>query len=848
MASWLIEETVDISRAPNAQNYAAVRHLLIPGDNLAHTWKLTVNRSGSAYSLSGYTAYAEFLRPDGATVVLEGAISANTITIAFTSACYEYPGAMRALVRVANAAGRVTTLTQRLFRVQSGTTDSIVDPGHIFDTAAALEDRVAAAEALLKSIQTAGTGVDYSQELAATIYELQKISDWFGTHPWEYYPLDSTYASVDATGAITDTTEAATPILTNYIEVPPSGKIEVSWSEKVGNNQITASIWSADRSTFLGQLTRQCRYDDVFSYVFPNDFAGSVALEPGMWVRFQWPNKEDKNFTNMAFRDAYQPDYETVDAAIKALEAADAALGARITGVEENQLNMDIVVEGAARAMDVPAAIRAANAFRGINESVTRRTLTVSPYGWSSVWLSGTVPASTSTYSGLIPFAYTFNAGQPYTIYATGQNEITGLLIRPYEYGVSYVKQNGATVSGVVNGGAVSFVPDETITVDYINAWHDGSLVPQETAVAGELFIMIVPGAYTTDDFSLSAMTDETGTVVPGYWKDALNAAIANAQAQDLALANHGDSFIWLTDYHYPSNANRSPALIKRILAETSIDKVFYGGDTLNSYQSRADALAVFGKFWRLFGGVRMFVTPGNHDNNSNGNPEDQTVVFTAHEVYTQFGRHMEAMGIQTNIGENVDCDAYGITENRRVPANQYYVDNAVQKIRYIFVATFCSNSYDGQKLWLKAVLESTPAGYTVVMLGHSYWNARDWTFRDIEPQLMDVVDAWLATDPDAEFACYLCGHIHTDHSLKIEVPTQSGTTRSYYIIARTTDAYARNHAATMTLGTTTEQAFDVVHIDTAAKNVHIERVGAESQDVIEAGEGTEIVTDWGWV
>ena len=112
----------------------------------------------------------------------------------------------------------------------------------------------------------------------------------------------------------------------------------------------------------------------------------------------------------------------------------------------------------------------------------------------------------------------------------------------------------------------------------------------------------------------------------------------------------------------------------------------------------------------------------------------------------------------------------------------------------------------------------------------------------------MDVVDTWLATDPDAEFACYLCGHIHTDHSLKIEVPTQSGTTRSYYIIARTTDAYARNHAATMTLGTTTEQAFDVVHIDTAAKNVHIERVGAESQDVLPIGEDlTEVRTDWNW-
>ncbi len=913
------------------------------------------------------------------------------------------------MVRMVTASGAVTTIARRLFRVQKDTSTQVVDPGHIFDTAAALEDRVAAAEALLKSIQTAGTGVDYSQELAATIYELQKISDWYGTHPWEYYPLDSTNASVDETGAIT-TSEVL--ILTNYIQVPPSGKIEVSWTEKVGNNKIVASVWSADRSTFLGQIERQCRYDDIFSYVFPDNFVGTLTVEPGMWVRFQWPNKEDKNFTNMAFRDAYQPDYETVDAAIKALSE-------RITGVEAYQQNMDVVLDGMTRAMDIPAEVRTANVFQGIEESVTQRTLTVSPYGWNSVWLAGTIPASGSTYSQLIPFAYTFNAGQTYTIYVTGQSEITGLLVRPY--GANYVKQGGNTVSGIVNGGAVNFVPDSTITVNWINLWHPAGFVAEDTVVAGELFIMIVPSAYTTNGFSLSEriadveekqldmdivvesaaravdvpaeiraanafpgieesvtrltltaspyswssvwlsgtiptdagnysglipfaytfnagqsytmyatgqdeitglqlrphgasyvtqggntvsgfvnggaisfVPDATVTVsgidlwhaagfvsedtavagelvimivpgaytssdfslssvvngIPRYWESALDTAIAKIQALDGVTGTHGDSFVFITDYHIKKNANRSAALIREIVASTAVDKVFYGGDTLDEQTAKAQAYALHRKFWRQFDGLRVFPVYGNHDNNDNNKTTDEDIL-TYNEVYSLFGKRVEKYGIDTTFSpdthnedglitgtETTWRERWGHTEPL---GNYYYFDNTPQKIRYIVLNGFFAVKAGDQGTWFRNTLNATPAGWTIVVLCHAWWQDPARTkYSTTTGSLINALDAYIKGGGAAKVACWIAGHLHYDYSEMIDTVVTSGDdagkTYSFPVIITTCDSYL-NDTTNMTLGTATEQAFDVIHIDTYNQTVKCTRVGA-GEDRLEYSYG----------
>ena len=491
---------------------------------------------------------------------------------------------------------------------------------------------------------------------------------------------------------------------------------------------------------------------------------------------------------------------------------------------------------GIVRANDVPAEIRAANVFHGIVESVTRRTLTVSPFGWSSVWLAGTIPATVSTYSGLIPFAYTFNAGQTYTIYVTGQSEITGLLVRPYQYGVSYVKQNGATVSGVVNGGAVSFVPDSTVTVNYINLWHPAGFVAEDTTVAGELAIMIVPGAYTTNDFTAGGAIDG----VPRYWIPALDTAIAKIQALDGETGTHGDSFVFVTDYHVPDNANHSAALIKEVVASTAVDKVFYGGDTLNAQTAKAQAYALHRQFWRLFDGLRVFPIYGNHDNNDNSRVTQEDIL-TYNEVYSLFGKRVEKYGINTTISpdtHNEDSlidgtettwrERWGHTEPL---GNYYFFDNTPQKIRYIVLNGFFAVKAADQRTWFRNTLNATPAGWTIVILCHAWWKDSARTeYTGTVTALKTELETYIEGGGAANVACWVAGHLHYDYSEMIYLDVTSGDnagkTYSFPVIITTCDSYL-NDTAHMTAGTATEQAFDVIHVDTYNQTVKCTRVGA---------------------
>ncbi len=91
-ANWIISQTVDLAAGTEAMS-ASPRVLMVPGDDLGHVWTITVLRGGVAVALSG-TVYAYFTRLDGTTVVVEGAISDNVITVALTSGCYLCPGAL----------------------------------------------------------------------------------------------------------------------------------------------------------------------------------------------------------------------------------------------------------------------------------------------------------------------------------------------------------------------------------------------------------------------------------------------------------------------------------------------------------------------------------------------------------------------------------------------------------------------------------------------------------------------------------------------------------------------------------------------------------------------------------
>ena len=117
MDAWLIKRTIDLAKPPilkSEQPYL----LMVPGDNKAHRWEITVLLNGQPANLSGMTASGVFMRHDGTVVTCSGAnavISENVVTVTFRPECYNVPGGMRGAVRISGSAGTVTLGDQAFF-------------------------------------------------------------------------------------------------------------------------------------------------------------------------------------------------------------------------------------------------------------------------------------------------------------------------------------------------------------------------------------------------------------------------------------------------------------------------------------------------------------------------------------------------------------------------------------------------------------------------------------------------------------------------------------------------------------------------------------------------------------
>ena len=64
-----------------------------------------------------------------------------------------------------------------------------------------------------------------------------------------------------------------------------------------------------------------------------------------------------------------------------------------------------------------------------------------------------------------------------------------------------------------------------------------------------------------------------SGTGLPAYWRMYLDAVIPDIRERDMAVGNHGDSFIFITDLHYNANDGHSAGAAEYILSASSVRK-----------------------------------------------------------------------------------------------------------------------------------------------------------------------------------------------------------------------------------------------------------------------------------
>lgn len=304
---------------------------------------------------------------------------------------------------------------------------------------------------------------------------------------------------------------------------------------------------------------------------------------------------------------------------------------------------------------------------------------------------------------------------------------------------------------------------------------------------------------------------------VPEYWHTAISNAENQFLVNDAKISPHSFRFVFLTDVHWEDNAKKSPVLINKICNDLDISLICFGGDVLTRHKDKANCTEISRDFIKKFD-KKLFVTAGNHDNNSDNNKNTSTIL-TADEMYAALFRKND----------------YEI--NYEQSPNHGYFDFAAQKVRFIQIDTGTPFWYDGDKTsidesrldlefdYLYQKISELDATWNVVIFTHEYFLGK--SVSSVNSYVTERLNSKVLSKKfEATIAAIFVGHTHYDMST---VHNYAG--KSVLVICTMQDAASSSQntesGIPMMIGTDTEQAFDLVQIDFTNRRIYCTRVGA---------------------
>lgn len=302
----------------------------------------------------------------------------------------------------------------------------------------------------------------------------------------------------------------------------------------------------------------------------------------------------------------------------------------------------------------------------------------------------------------------------------------------------------------------------------------------------------------------INLVKNEPTSKLPDYYTDYLTAKVDELKNIEESVGENGDSFVFITDYHSPSNQGHSPKLIKHICDELNIPQVVFGGDILTEVYDNSSTTQLR-DFMKLFKDQQRFrVIVGNHDTNPYGGEGNKV---SDSQLYSILVKRNE-----------IDCNT-----NKKL---YYSYDNVSQKIRYIFL-----NSSDTftlgteQETFLTEQITSVTNEWTIIIFVHAFYRFIAIDDRTCSKtfacgtKILNIVDN---TNDGGKVACIFTGDSHIDQAKKYD--------KGYWVIGVTCDANGGQASSGSTderqTGTVNEQAFDVVFVDTKIKKIICKRVG----------------------
>lgn len=314
---------------------------------------------------------------------------------------------------------------------------------------------------------------------------------------------------------------------------------------------------------------------------------------------------------------------------------------------------------------------------------------------------------------------------------------------------------------------------------------------------------------------NIGIIGDET---LPDYWVSALE---NGAEEINTALCNAGrnkSAFLFYTDSHWNANYKRSPMLLKYLYEHTGMTKTFFGGDIVVTEGTDYDTMKYLWEWREMIKNLpNHHSVVGNHDDGNTTNN-----LFTEQYVYGFLFAPEETPDMVMGNGM------------------YYYIDNAPEKTRYIFLDTAYKGMDVKQTEFLNQALLNTAEGWHIVVVAH-VWYVPDYSQTGVKPmplkglhadasKVVAILDDYnsrngVFADCGAWVEFCIGGHIHYDYN--------DTTTTGIPIILVESDSHDTRGTYSKAQGTTGESAVSGIIADYDNRKIYVVRIGrGESRDI----------------
>lgn len=371
-----------------------LKSLYASGDKDAHIFELSLYRGAEEMDLSGASAQGYFIRADGYTVPITGAISGNIVTLTLSEGCYYVVGNFNLIIKVSIAESRKSVFWGNGYVVRS-MTDAIVDEENVIPSLDELLAQIAAAESAAKAANQAASAANSAATSARQAASAANTN-----------ASSANSAANAAKAAATTATEAATKIddMTITATGLAAGAAPTAELTEVGGHynivlglpkgdkgdpgatpQITVQVKTGEPGTAASVKQTGTAEAPVIELTIPRGDTGNIG---SLTINGKAPDEAGKVTLTAADVGARADDWMPTAADVGALSGTDATLtqagkaaDAKATGDELSQLKTDVdakinqsdalTLEEIMASTDLSKKVASAEAVKTIKNDIT---------------------------------------------------------------------------------------------------------------------------------------------------------------------------------------------------------------------------------------------------------------------------------------------------------------------------------------------------------------------------------------------------------------------------------------------------------------------------------------------